>query len=119
MRGHRHPLRLIGLRRTTGADAGEPVRDAEGRYQRSPTNPPTDVSVREVIGFIGFPRRAEEVDGVTVDNAAHLPLGTVVLRGDEVEAHDTGDTNLDGRYRIMGVQVGRALIRLQLKRTDP
>lgn len=118
MRGHRHPLRLIGLRQLTGVSAGEPVRDSEGRFQRSPTNPPTDVNVREVVGFIGFPRKAEVADGQQVDNAAHLPLGTTVLRGDELEAHDTGDALLNGRYRIIGVQMGRAMIRLQLKRVE-
>lgn len=116
MRGHRHTIKVYGLRHTLGASPTmEPIRDSEGRYQHSPTDA-AKVLIREVSGFIGFPRRQEVgADGEAVDNAAHLPAGTVVARGDEVEAV-TGDPNLDGRYQVTGVQVGRALVRVLLRR---
>lgn len=116
MRGHRHNLRLIGLRQQSGAQAGKPVRDAEGRFKASPSNPPDDVTVREVQGFIGYRNRAELGEGEESDSAAHLPLGTAVSRGDELEAYGTGDPTIDGRYEITGVQSGRVMVRVLLKR---
>jgi hypothetical protein len=117
MRGHVHKLRLIGSRIASGPDTGRPVRDAEGRVTRSPTDPPVDLNVREVVGFIGVPSRNEVPLGEDIVSAAQLPKGTVVFRGDELEAYDTGDPNLDGRYKIDGVQSGRAMVRVLLKRT--
>ena len=116
MRGHVHHLRLIGVRLQSGVDAGRVTRDSEGRFVQSPTNPPHDVAVVEVKGRIGFTRRDEGPDGETIDTAAHLPRGTVVKAGDELEAWDTGDPNLDGRYEIVGVQSGPALVRVTLRR---
>lgn len=116
MRGHVYKLRLINPRLRSGPNAGKPSRDAEGRWVQSPTNPPTDVAVTEVEGFIGYPGRDEVPDGENIDTAAHLPRGTTVQRGDELEAWDTGDPNLDGRYEIVGVQPGRAMVRVLLRR---
>jgi hypothetical protein len=119
MRGRRHTLRLIGHRLASGPDVGEVYRDGEGRWLKSPNDPPLDLNVREVIGFVGFPAKTDTPDGQAVDAAAHLPLGTVVLRGDELEAYGTGNPNLDGRYEIIGVGQGRAMIRVTLRRYQP
>lgn len=116
MRGHRHKLRLIGARVQSGADEGKVVRDTEGRWLQSPDNPPQDILVRDYVGFIGAPRVSEVAAGRDVDSAAHLPARTVIVPGDELEAWDTGDPNLDGRYEIVGIQPGKALTRVLLKR---
>lgn len=123
MRGHRHHLRLIGVRVQTGPEEGEEgppagsvVRDAEGRWLQSPTNPPEDVLVREFFGFIGAPRLDETPEGTDIDSAAHLPYGTTINPGDELQAYDTGDANLDGRYEIVRVQPGHVMTRVLLKR---
>jgi hypothetical protein len=116
MRGRKHQLKIISFRQQSGVNAGKPIRDTEGRVNQSPTNPPADVLSRDVEGFIGFPGRQEVADGgEAIDNAAHLPLGTVVHRGDEIEAV-TGDAMLDGRYQVTGVQVGRVMVRALLRR---
>lgn len=111
-----HQLRLTGLRLQSGPEAGKPIRDAEGRFVQSPANPPDDVSVVEVKGRIGFPSRQEVEDGENIDSAAQLPLGTVVRRGDELEAINTGLPELDGRYEVVGVGYGRAIVRVTLRR---
>jgi hypothetical protein len=121
MRGRLHHLKLIGIRLQSGVGAGEPERDSEGRFVRSPTDPPLDVKVTEVLGRITYLRRAEGYTrqfGAPEESstgAAHLPKGTIVQRGDELLAEHTGDPNLDGRYEITGVQAGRAMVRVMLR----
>lgn len=120
MTGHVHNIRLYGLRQTLGASPTmEPVRDSEGRFVQSPTNPPSSKTlIRELVGFVGYPKRDEVPEGENIDNAAHLPRGTVVNPGDELEAVDIPepDGHLNGRYEIVGVTHGPALVRVLLRR---
>lgn len=116
MRGRLHTLKLVGQRLISGPDAGEVQRDSEGRWVQSPTIPAMAVDVREVTGRIGFPNRSEIPEGETVDAAAHLPLGTVVKRGDELLAAGTGNAALDDRYEVIGVGYGRVMVRVLLRK---
>lgn len=124
MRGAVHSIRIYGLRETLGASPTfEPVRDSEGRFVRSPTNPPYNTPVTTVTGFVGYTstyhmRGIAIPEGETVDTAAHLPRGTVIHRGDELEAYNipAPDTALNGRYRIVGVSYGRVMVRVAMRR---
>lgn len=119
MRGRRHLLHLVGQRGTWGATEGKVVKDAEGRWRSPAGGPEGSVRVTKVRGFIGPVKASERPEGVTSATAAQVPLGTVVRQGDDLEAVDTGDPLLDGRYEVTEVQTGPAVLRLLLRRYAP
>lgn len=117
MRGRVHSLALVGQKGATGPSTNKVVRDAEGRW-RSPSGVPAEgaVSRRVYKGFCGSPKSSEMAAlGITLDAAAHLPRGTTVLAGDDLEVSGTSDSR-DGRYEIIAVQDGPAMTRVLLKR---
>lgn len=120
MRGHVHQLTVVGQRAVVAGTvpAGEVKVDEEGRWRPVDPNQPVEGTVSSVTvrGRIGYRRQVEIPEGSEVTTAAHLPRGTPVVVGDDLIA-DAGDPLLDGRYEIVEVQPGPALLRLLLRRS--
>lgn len=122
MRGRVHTLRLLGQRAvddTGTVPEGNVAVDAEGIWH-APGETGTVTEGRRRIwegkGFIGPVRVREAPNGESFQTAAHLPIGTEVHAGDDLEAVGTGDPNVDGLYEITGVQPGPVIVRVLLKR---
>lgn len=111
-----HRMFLVGQRRESGTDAGRVDRDDEGRWSPAPSEEASGPARREVWGFVGTPRASEVPAGAAHDAAAQLPAETIVSLEDDLVV-SAGLPLLDGRYEIVALQPGRAVVRLILRRT--